>query len=217
MAKTPFMNALGDLSEDESDEEEETKARPAVNLGKISYEALQVHGLRESSVMDVPDPHAVERERIAAAKEVASKAAKALEEDVPLIKNAFGKWQYQSTDPHHKRLMREAEAEDQPPLEEGPSAREMQEMRNRLRAAAMRQEADAAMAGAVKFDLASAGGAKNDKELEAEARRVIQQRQLQDSKKAAETTRQKNKRKQARGQANFTLKEGRDCPDIHHR
>jgi hypothetical protein len=31
------------------------------------------------------------QERIAAAKEAASKAAKALEEDVPLIKNAFGK------------------------------------------------------------------------------------------------------------------------------
>eukprot|EP00959_Pyramimonas_sp_CCMP1952_P022478 472916-Pyramimonas_sp.AAC.1 len=112
-----YMSALGDLSEDDSEDEDETATRqqralalplrtqtclcetpeahpdnPKENKGKISYEALQGHGLQEASVLDVPDPLAAERERIAAAKEAAKEAAAAdSPADVPLIKNAFGK------------------------------------------------------------------------------------------------------------------------------
>lgn len=76
------------------------------------------------------------------------------------------------------------------------------------RGAALQAQAAHYMAHTVdSFDLGRArGAAGNEKEAEAAARARVEREK--------ETTRQKNKRKEQRGQAKFTTKSERDCPDI---
>ncbi|KAK3262180.1 hypothetical protein CYMTET_28949 [Cymbomonas tetramitiformis] len=73
------------------------------------------------------------------------------------------------------------------------------------------------------FDLAAAhGAAARDTALEAASRHDLEEQRLKriakesHATKQKETIRQKNKRKQGLGQANFTLKDNRDCPDVYH-
>ena len=63
------------------------------------------------------------------------------------------------------------------------------------------------------FDMGRVRGAAGS-EREAEAAARARAAANRDRDRDRETTRQKNKRKEQRGQAKFTLKEGRDCPDI---
>mmetsp|Transcript_9694 Transcript_9694/g.13164 ORF Transcript_9694/g.13164 Transcript_9694/m.13164 type:complete len:205 (+) Transcript_9694:128-742(+) len=203
----PFMDALDDSSDEDNSEIEE-EAEKAIKNGlmkTIKYEHLLAHGFTSGpTVLEVPDPEAKQRAE-AQAKAEAEEATGNADQPIPLIKNAFGKWQFEGSDPKRRKMG--PEADPPPPQRTGPTALE-------VRSGLLRDQAEVVVGAQDKFDLtAVSGAAAGEKKLEQVARAKLHAKE----QKKTETTRQKNKRKQALGQAHFDLKTDRDCPDIFHK
>ena len=227
------MDALGELpSSEESDSEGATEGnkhakQPSpprtglraarsgdANTGHrsiISYEDLQARGLSAPRLLDAPSSqvdderasrgfHASDGDRQPAEASAGGSAVDDEDAPVEVFVNPFGKWEVSK----HKRAKLEAdrlaEAEERR-AQRGPTWGEQ-------RGEVLRARARHHMTHAVEtFDLGRAAGAAK-RERDGEAASKVRM------KRVRETTRQKNARKEQRGQATFTVKEARDCPDV---
>ena len=201
---------LGDSSdcEDELDADDNNAAKGAPISAKRttpSYEELcqRSYAGADISLVGIPGPKGPEASSDARKNESDDDA----NDDEPggaVFKNAFGKWE--------KSARKRKEPPASPPSASAePRAPSLSERRGEaLRA----QAAHALHSGAVEtFAVHRAtGAAATEREAEAKARLALREESVR--RTASETVRQKNKRKESRGQATFTFKEGRDCPDV---
>lgn len=179
----------------------------------ISYEDLQARGLSRASLLDMPVPEeetadpSNKNQRSVGEKIKRRNASDGEEDDDEdeVFKNPFGKWELSRSKTARSEAARAEEAAERR-ANRGPTWGEQ-------RGAALRAHAQHYMTHQVdRFDVGRAkGAAAAERSAEAAARA----RSGRDKEK--ETTRQKNRRKEQRGQAKFTLKEARDCPDIWRR
>eukprot|EP00241_Pyramimonas_parkeae_P011560 CAMPEP_0114228366 /NCGR_PEP_ID=MMETSP0058-20121206/2300_1 /TAXON_ID=36894 /ORGANISM="Pyramimonas parkeae, CCMP726" /LENGTH=186 /DNA_ID=CAMNT_0001339299 /DNA_START=255 /DNA_END=815 /DNA_ORIENTATION=- len=182
------MSALDSLSTDEdcSDPEKddvnpiESRNANSDKLVSITYEALRDHGLKGGpSLLEIPDPEAEAREK--KRQEDQKKAEEDMMSavpDVPLIKNAFGKWQFEGSDPRRKRAATEHDAEEE------SSPKQVKQSQRDMRAQALRDQGEAIVAAQETFSLDDVFGvAEKDRALEAESRQRLQLRRQQEMAK----------------------------------